>query len=127
MTPALAAPNPSDSFERERNGHVLRWSRIAPAREELRNASNKSEHEPTSDRSTNYGNGHLIRVFLDIGRIFSWLIPLPGGPQTPVTVRHLPQRYCSKLKPKCGFVQKKLVSNEFRGPESGMTKAPHSH
>ena len=68
-------PNPSDSFERERSGHVLRWSRIAPAREELRNASNKSEHEPTSDHSTNYGNGHLIRVFRDIGRIFSWLLP----------------------------------------------------
>ena len=88
MTSAFAAPNPSDSFERERSGHVLRWSRIAPAREELRNASNKSEHEPTSDRSTNYGNGHLIRVFRDIGRIFSWLIPctwFSWGPQTPVT------------------------------------------
>ena len=68
-------PNPSDSFERERSGHVLRWSRIAPAREELRNASNKNEHEPTSDHSTNYGNGHLIRVFRDIGRIF--LSPCP--------------------------------------------------
>jgi hypothetical protein len=47
------------------------WLRIAPAREELRNESNKSEHDPTSDRSTNYGSGHLIRVFRDIGCIFS--------------------------------------------------------
>ena len=111
MTPALAAPNPSDSFERERSGHVLRWSRIAPAREELRNASNKNEHEPTSDHSTNYGNGHLIRVFLDIGRIFSWLLSLYlaslGALRHPSPVRHRLQRYCSKLKPKCGFVQKK--------------------
>ena len=130
MTSALAAPNPSDSFERERSGRVLLWSRIAPAREELRNASNKSEHEPTSDHSTNYGNGHLIRVFRDIGRIFSWLLPctwLLLGPSTPSPVRHRLQRYCSKLKPKCGFVQRKYVSNEFRDPESEMTKVPHSH
>ena len=52
-----------------------------------------------------------------------YLAPL-GALRHPSPVRHLLQRYCSKLKPKCGFVQKKLVSNEFRGPESGMTKAP---
>src|SRR3954470_9283336 len=101
MTPALATPNPSDGFERERSGHVLRWSRIDPAREELRNASNKNEHEPTSDRFTNYANGHLIRVFRDIGRIFSCLLPLPGALRHPSPVRHPLQRYCSKLKPKC--------------------------
>ena len=90
MTPALAAPNPSDSFERERSGHVLPWSRIAPVREELRNASNKSEHEPTSNRSTNYGNGHLIRVFRDIGRIFSSLLLYLGASDT----RHLFVTFC---------------------------------
>ena len=49
---------------------------IAPARKELRNGSSKSERESTSGRSTNYGSGHLIRVFRDIGRIFSLLFLL---------------------------------------------------
>src|SRR6516165_3163783 len=49
---------------------------IAPARKELRNGSSKSERESTSSRSTNYGSGHLIRVFRDIGRIFSLLFLL---------------------------------------------------
>ena len=54
------------------------WRRIAPVREELRNESNKSEHEPTSDRSTNSGGGHLIRVFRDIGHIFHSCLPVLG-------------------------------------------------
>ena len=128
MTPALAAPNPSDSFERERSGHVLRWSRIAPAREELRNASNKSEHEPTSDHSTNYGNGHLIRVFRDIGRIFSWLLPCtlcPWGSRATVTRSSPAAEVLFKAETEMWFrPKKKMVSNEFRGPESGMMKAP---
>src|SRR5262249_34930933 len=32
---------------------------------------NNSERESTRGRSTNYGSGHLIQVFHDIGRIFS--------------------------------------------------------
>jgi hypothetical protein len=45
--------------------------RVAPARVEPRTGSNNSERDSTSGRSTNYGSGHLIRVFRDIGRIFS--------------------------------------------------------
>jgi hypothetical protein len=45
--------------------------RVAPARDEPRTGSNNSERVSTSGRSTNYGSGHLIRVFRDIGRIFS--------------------------------------------------------
>src|SRR6516225_3797150 len=52
---------------------------IAPSRKELRNGSSKSERESTSSRSTNYGSGHLIQVFRDIGRIFS-LFVLPSQP-----------------------------------------------
>ena len=50
--------------------------RVAPAHDEPRNGSNNSERESTSGRSTNYGSGHLIRVFRDIGRIFSLLFLL---------------------------------------------------
>ena len=35
--------------------------------------------ESTSARSTHYGSGHLIRVFHDIGHIFSSLYPFIGG------------------------------------------------
>src|SRR6266545_4143495 len=45
---------------RQRCGH-----RIAPARKELRNGSNKSEREPTSGRSTDYGSGHPVQAFHD--------------------------------------------------------------
>jgi hypothetical protein len=65
-----------------------RWRRNAPARKELRNGSNKSEREPTSDPSTNYGSGHLIRVFRDIGRIFSLLFLLSH----PSPIGHLLRR-----------------------------------
>src|SRR5262245_44833509 len=54
--------------------------RIALIRGALRNMSSKSEHEPTSGRSRDYGSGHPIRVFPDIGRTFSWL------PTSPVNV-----------------------------------------
>ena len=49
----------------------VRWRRIAPARKELHNGSNKSEREPTNGRSTNYGRGHLVPAFRGIGRNFS--------------------------------------------------------
>src|SRR6266545_346967 len=47
--------------------------RVAPAHDEPRKGSNKSERGPTSGRSINCGSGHLIQVFRDIGRIFSLL------------------------------------------------------
>ena len=43
---------------------------VAPD-EEPRSGSSSSARESTSGRSTNYGRGHLIRVFRDIGRIVS--------------------------------------------------------
>src|SRR6516225_5990884 len=58
-----------------RAAHVCRGRRIAPAHEAPRNESNNKPHEPTSDRSTHCGSGHLIRVFRDIGHIFSSLYP----------------------------------------------------
>src|SRR6516162_11960064 len=56
-----------------RAAHVCRGRRIAPAHEAPRNESNNKPHEPTSGRSTHYGSGRLIRVFRDIGHIFSSL------------------------------------------------------
>jgi hypothetical protein len=53
--------------------------RIAPAHEGPRNKSNNKAHEPTSGRSTHYGSGHLIRVFRDIGHIFSSPYPFIGA------------------------------------------------
>src|SRR5215510_12718968 len=58
-----------------RAGHVWRGRHFAPAHEGPRNESNNKAHEPTSGRSTRYGSGHLIRVFRDIGHIFSSLYP----------------------------------------------------
>ena len=57
-----------------RGAQLWRGRRIAPAHEEPRNESNNKAHEP-SGRSTRYGSGHLIRVFRDIGHIFSSLDP----------------------------------------------------
>ena len=50
-----------------RADHLWLWHR----HEELRNEQNNSAYEPPSSRSTPYGSEHLIRVFPDIGRIFS--------------------------------------------------------
>jgi hypothetical protein len=50
---------------------------VAPARKELRSGPNKSEREPTSARSTNYGSGHLIPAFHGTGRTFSLMPPHP--------------------------------------------------
>src|SRR5262249_18109192 len=58
-----------------RAGHVWRGRHIAPTHKGPRNESNNKAHEPTSGRSTRYGSGHLIRVFRDIGHIFSSLYP----------------------------------------------------
>ena len=59
---------------------VWRSLRIALIRAALRKMSSKSEHEPTSDRSRDYGSGHPIQVCRDIGRTFSWL------PTSPINV-----------------------------------------
>jgi hypothetical protein len=57
---------------------VWRW-RIAPVRKGPRNESNNKAHEPTIVRSTHYGSAYLIRVFHDIGHIFSSPYPFIGG------------------------------------------------
>src|SRR5262249_7723612 len=44
-----------------------------------RSESSNNAHEPTNGRSTHYGGGHLIRVFRDIGHIFSSPYPFIGG------------------------------------------------
>ena len=44
---------------------------VAPACKDLRSGPNKSEREPTSARSTDYGSGHLIPAFHGTGRTFS--------------------------------------------------------
>src|SRR5262249_50799438 len=46
---------------------------VAPACKELRSGPNKSEREPTSARSTNYGSGHLSPAFHGTGHTFSLL------------------------------------------------------
>ena len=46
---------------------------VAPACKDLRSGPNKSESEPTSARSTDYGSGHLIPAFHGTGRTFSLL------------------------------------------------------
>jgi hypothetical protein len=40
----------------------------------LRNELNKTEYEPTNDRSIYYGSGYLIPAFHGIERTFSWLL-----------------------------------------------------
>jgi hypothetical protein len=48
----------------------VRSRRIASAHKELRNGSSKSEREPTSGRSTNYGSGHLTDFSVTLGASF---------------------------------------------------------
>ena len=45
----------------------VRWRHIVLVRKELRNGSNKSEHELTGGRSTNYGSGHLVAASVAFG------------------------------------------------------------
>jgi hypothetical protein len=77
--------------------------RVAPAHEEPRSGLNNSEHESTSGRSTNHGSGHLIRVFRDIGRIFSLLFLLSH----PSHVGHPLRKRVQKRKTEYGFVEGK--------------------
>jgi hypothetical protein len=69
----------------------VRSRRIALARKELRNDSSKNEHEPTTTRSTSYESGHLIRVFRDIGRIFSLLFLLSHPRPLVMLMRNSPR------------------------------------
>jgi len=66
----------ADWYERGRCVPAIFGVRVAPAHDELRNWPNSSERESTSCRSTDYGSGHLIRVFRDSWRIFSLLFLL---------------------------------------------------
>jgi hypothetical protein len=72
----LVSFSSADCCERRRCVPAIFGVRVAPARDETRSGSNNSERGPTSGRSTNYGSGHLVRVFRDIGRIFSLLFLL---------------------------------------------------
>src|SRR6516165_3434164 len=53
-----------------RAGQVWRGRRIAPAHEGPRNESNNKADEPTSDRSTHCGSGHLIRFSVTLSTSF---------------------------------------------------------
>jgi hypothetical protein len=77
--------------------------RVAPAHEEPRSGSNNSEHGSTSGHPTNFGSGRLIRVFRDIGRIFSLLLPS----RPPVAHWSPAEKERSKPKTECGFVEGK--------------------
>ena len=81
--------------------------RVAPAHDEPRSEPNNSERGSTSGHSTNYGSGHLIRVFRDIGRIFSLLVLLshPSPVGHPLRVR------VQMRKTKYGFVEGKKGFN----------------
>ena len=61
---------PADYCERGKCVPAVFGVGVAPD-EEPRSGSSSSAHESTSGRSTNYGSGHPIRVFRDIGRIVS--------------------------------------------------------
>jgi hypothetical protein len=50
--------------------------RFASPHKCLRNELNKTEYEPTNDRSIYYGSGYLIPAFHGIERTVSWLLSL---------------------------------------------------
>src|SRR5262249_8879566 len=62
---------PADYCERGMCVPAMFGVGVAPPHEEPRSGSSSSARESTSGRSTNYGRGHLIRVFRGIGRIVS--------------------------------------------------------
>jgi len=73
----------------------------AAVRAELRNASSRSEHEPTSVRPRRYGSGHPVRVFHDTGCTFSWASPRATCALGPLDCaarvgdrRALPEKHC---------------------------------
>src|SRR5499426_3029808 len=76
---------------------------FASSHDQPRSGPNNSERESTSGRSTNYGSGHLIRVFRDIGRIFSLLFLLSH----PSPIGDPAEREGSKAETEYGFVEGK--------------------
>src|SRR5262249_26545751 len=68
-----AAGGTVNSVDHGERGRCVCDVGVAPARKELRSGPNKSEREPTSAHSTNYGSGHLIPAFHGTGRTFSLL------------------------------------------------------
>jgi hypothetical protein len=68
---SVSSFSPADYCERGKCVPAMFGVGVAPAHEELRNGSNKSESEPTSGHSTNYGSAHLVPASPDIGRTFS--------------------------------------------------------
>ena len=92
--------------------------RVAPAGDEPRTGSNNSERVSTSGRSTNYGSGHLTRVFRDIGRISS----LPFLLAHPSPIGAPAEREGSKTETEYGFARGKkwfqlcFVRNSPRWP-----------
>jgi hypothetical protein len=93
----------SDCCERGRCVPAMFDVGVAPPHEEPRSGSSSSAHESTSGRSTNYGSGHLIRVFRDIGRIFSLLFLLSH----PSPIGDPAEREGSKVETEYGFVEGK--------------------
>jgi hypothetical protein len=88
---------------------------VAPACKELRSGPNKSEREPTSARSTNYGSGHLIPAFHGTGRTFSLLPSHPldaASCSIDASLGLVLERQSSQAKD--GFVESKKVSIVFR-------------
>jgi hypothetical protein len=76
LTPLWSYFSSVDCYERGRYVPAIFRVRVAPAHDEPRSGLNNSERESTSGRSTDYVSGHLIRVFRDIGRMFSLLFLL---------------------------------------------------
>ena len=99
----LVSFSSADCCERGRCVPAIFGVRVAPAHDEPRSGSNNSERESTSGRSTDCGSGHLIRVFRDIGRIFSLLFLLSH----PSPVGHPLKRRVQKQKTEYGFVEGK--------------------
>jgi len=86
---------------------------VAPACKDLRSGPNKSEREPTSARSTDYGSGHLIPAFHGTGRTFSLLPSHPLDVSRSIDALGLVlERQSSRAKD--GVVESKKVSIVFR-------------
>jgi hypothetical protein len=99
----LVSFSSADCCERRRCVPAIFGLRVAPAHDELRSGSNNSERGPASGRSTNYGSGHLIRVFRDIGCIFSLLFLVSH----PSPIGHPLRGRVQKRKREYGFVESK--------------------